>query len=50
MKMHCFKRLDERVAEHTFDRQVLKLHIRVALLNGFSQLGWLQTVPVTAVV
>ena len=40
-KMHCFKRLGER--------QVVDLHIRVALLNRFSQLGRPQTVPVAAV-
>lgn len=47
--MHCFKRLGERVTARTFERQVVELHIRVALLNRFSQLGRPQTVPVAAV-
>ena len=47
-KMHCFKRLGERVTARTFDRQVVELHIRVALLNRFSQIGRPQTVRVTA--
>ena len=38
-KMHCFKRLGERVMARTFERQVVELHVRVALLNRFSQLG-----------
>ena len=38
-KMNCFKRLGERVMARTFERQVTELHIRVALLNRFSQLG-----------
>ena len=33
----------------TFDRQVVELHIRVALLNRFSQLGRPETVAVAAV-
>ena len=38
-KMHCFKRMGERVRARTFKRQVVELHVRVALLNRFSQLG-----------
>ena len=38
-KMYCFKRLGERVMARTFERQVVELHVRVALLNRFSQLG-----------
>lgn len=48
-KMHCFKRLGERVTARTFERQVVELHVRVALLNRFSQIGRAQTVPVAAV-
>ena len=48
-KMHCFKRLGERVTARTFERQVVELHVRVALLNRFSQIGRPQTVPVAAV-
>lgn len=45
-KMHCFKRLGERVMARTFERQVTELHIRVALLNRFTRLGCPVTVPV----
>lgn len=48
-KMHCFKRLGERVTARTFERQVVELHVRVALLNRFSQIGRAHTVPVAAV-
>ena len=47
--MHCFKRLGERVTAGTFERKVAELHIRVALLNRFSQIGRPQTVLVAAV-
>ena len=48
--MHGFKRLGERVMARTFERQVVALHVRVALLNRFTQLGRPTTVPVAAVV
>ena len=32
----------------TFERQVVELHVRVALLNRFSQIGQPQTVAVAA--
>jgi hypothetical protein len=47
-KMHCFKRLGERVMARTFERQVTELHVRVALLNRFTQLGRPSTVVVPA--
>ena len=47
-KMHWFKRLGERVVARTFERRVVELHIRVALLNWFSQLGRAQTAPLAA--
>lgn len=47
-KMHCFKRLGERVTARTFERQVVELHVRVAVLNRFSQIGRPETVPVAA--
>ncbi len=47
-KMHCFKRLGERVMARTFERQVTGLRVRVALLNRFTQLGRPTTVPVAA--
>ena len=48
-KMHCFKRLGERVMARTFERKVTELHVRVALLNRFTQLGCPTTVAVPAV-
>jgi hypothetical protein len=47
-KMHCFKRLGERVMARTFERQVVELHVRVALLNRVTQLGRPTTVSVAA--
>lgn len=47
-KMHCFKRLGERVMARTFERQVTELHVRVALLNRFTQMGRPVMVPVAA--
>ena len=44
----CFKRLGERVMARTFERQVVELHVRVALLNRLTQLGRPTTVPVVA--
>jgi hypothetical protein len=38
-KMHCIKRLGERVMSRTFERQVNELHIRAAILNRFTELG-----------
>ncbi len=43
-KMPCFKRLGERVMARTFERQVVELHVRVAL--RFTQLGRPTTVSV----
>ena len=48
-KMHCFKRLGERVMARTFERQVVALHVRVAFLNRFTQIGCPTTAPVAAV-
>jgi len=42
-KMHCIKRLGERVMSRTFERQVNELHIRAAILNRFTELGRPQT-------
>jgi hypothetical protein len=50
--MHGFKRLGERVMARTFERQVVgrvvALHVRVALLHRFTQLGRPTTVSVAA--
>jgi hypothetical protein len=48
-KMHCFKRLGERVMAKTFDRQVAELQVRAALLNRFTALGSPKTVAVSVV-
>ena len=45
-KMNCIKRLGERVMSRTFERQVNELHVRVAILNRFTELGRPQTVAV----
>ena len=47
-KMHCFKRLVERVMARTFKRPVVELNVRMALLNRFTQLGCPATVRVVA--
>lgn len=47
--MHCFKRLGERVMARTFERHVVGLHLRVALLNRFTQIRGPTTVAVAAV-
>lgn len=45
-KMNCFKRLGERVMVRTFERQSVELHVRVAILNGLTQIGCPQTVAI----
>lgn len=47
-KMNCFKRLGERAMARTFVHQAVRLHVRVALLNRFTQLGRPTTVSVAA--
>ena len=47
--MQCFQHMGERVMACTLEKQMVELHIRVALLNRFSQLGRSQTVAVDAV-
>lgn len=46
--MHCFKRLGERLTVRVFERQVVEVHVRVALMNRFMQLGRPATVAVGA--
>ena len=46
--MHCFKRLGKRAMARTFERHVTELHVRVALLNRFTQLRRPAVVPVKA--
>jgi len=38
-KMHCFKRLGDRLTARTFERQTTEVHIRVAILNRFTRMG-----------
>ena len=42
-KMRCLKLLGERLMARTFDRQTAEIHIRIALLNRFTQLGTPET-------
>jgi hypothetical protein len=44
--MRCFKLLGERVMARTFERQVVELQVRAAVLNRFTHLG----TPVTRAV
>lgn len=46
-KMHCIKRLGERIMSRTFERQVNEMHIRAATLNRFTELGCPHKVAVT---
>ena len=48
-KMHCFKRLGQRLMAQTFERQVVEVHVRVGLLNRFTALGTPNTVVAPAV-
>ncbi|THU02832.1 IS5 family transposase [Lampropedia puyangensis] len=45
-KMHCFKRLGEKVMTRTFERQVTELNVRAFILNRFTELGCPNTVAV----
>ena len=45
-KMHCVKLLGQRLMARDFDRQVAEIHVRVAVLNGYTALG----TPVTKAV
>ena len=45
-KMHCVKRLGQRLMARDFDRQVAELQVRIAVLNGYTALG----IPLTEAV
>lgn len=45
-KMHCLKLLGQRLMARRPDCQVAELHVRVAVMNGFTALG----IPVTEAV
>ena len=45
-KMHCVKLLGQRLMARDFDRQVAELHVRIAVLNGYTALGTPITEPV----
>ncbi len=42
-KMHCVKRLGQRLMARDLDRQVAEIQVRIAILNGYTALG----IPVT---
>ena len=44
--MHCVKLLGQSLTARDFDREVAKLQVRIAVLNGYTALG----IPVTEVV
>ena len=44
--MHCVKLLGQHLMARDFDRQVAELHVRIAVLNGYTRLG----IPVTEAV
>jgi len=46
-KMHCIKRLGEKVMSRRFERQVAELTIRAALLNQFTLFGRPHTIRVS---
>ncbi len=37
--MHCVKLLGQHLMARDFNRQVAELHVRVAVLNGYTALG-----------
>ena len=45
-KMHCVKLPGQRLMARDFDRQVVELHVRIAVLNGYTALG----IPITEAV
>ena len=45
-KMHCMKLLGQRLMARDFDRQVAEIHVRIAVLNGYTALGIPITEPV----
>jgi hypothetical protein len=44
--MHCVKLLGQRLMARDFDRQVAELHVRIAVLNGYTVLSIPVTEPV----
>jgi hypothetical protein len=42
-KMHCMKLLGQLLMARDFDRQVAEIQVRIAIMNGYTQLG----IPVT---
>ena len=41
--MHCLKLLGRRLMARDFDRQVVELQVRIAVLNDYTALG----IPIT---
>jgi hypothetical protein len=46
-RMHCFKRLGERIMARDFDRQVAELQVCAAGQNRFTRLGTPVTIPMS---
>ena len=46
-KVNCIKMLDQPLTTRGFNRQVVKLQIRAAILNGFKALSIPRTVPIS---
>ncbi len=44
--MNCVKLLGQSLMARDFDRQVAEIQIRIAVLNGFTELGIPVTEPV----
>ncbi len=44
--MHCVKLLGQRLMARDFDRQVAEVQIRIAVMNGYTELG----IPITEAV
>ncbi|SDE49589.1 hypothetical protein SAMN04488239_1211, partial [Ruegeria marina] len=45
-RMNCIKLLGQSLMALDFDRQVVELQVRIAVLNGYTALGIPVTVPV----
>ena len=44
--MHCVKLLGQRLMARNFERQVVEVQVRIAVMNGYTALG----IPVTEAV
>lgn len=44
--MNCVKRLGQSLMARPFERQVVEMHVRIAVLNRFTAIGTPITMPV----